>query len=200
MRKVIGSSPISSTRKKKPHHSVWFFFFLPDDGLEQIESQHAGGMLLPPVQKLVASFILPQRAKCKSSPVSSFPSCSRIWADGQWPPLQGRSVGEALEPPADFPKRVRILRLTPLNCGMLAPGKHIYFIFAARRTTLRMTGKIGIALRFFLSLRGPLGPWQSASPLPRCDLATRYREAQEPPLQGRSVGEGGAPRSESKST
>jgi hypothetical protein len=35
-------------------------------GLEQIQSQHAGGMLLPPVQKLVATLI-------KSSPVVSSP-------------------------------------------------------------------------------------------------------------------------------
>ena len=26
-----------------------------------------------------------------------------------------------------------------MNCGMLAPGKHTHFKFAARRTTLRMT-------------------------------------------------------------
>ena len=34
--------------------------------------QHAGGMLLPPVQTLVASFILPQ-AKCKRVPNGSLP-------------------------------------------------------------------------------------------------------------------------------
>ena len=33
--------------------------------------------------------------------------------------------------------------------------------------------KTGKAFRFSLSLRGPLGPWQSASPLPRWDFANR---------------------------
>ena len=37
--------------------------------------------------------------------------------------------------------------------------------------------KTGKAFRFSLSLRGPLGPWQSASPLPRWDFATRQRTA-----------------------
>ena len=45
MRKVIGSSPISST-KKKPHRSVWFFF-LVNDGLEAGGIGAANAKLMP---------------------------------------------------------------------------------------------------------------------------------------------------------
>ena len=57
MRKVIGSSPISSTKKRKDPPIGWSFLFCLDNGLEPIYMQPAGGRLLPPVQTLVASFI-----------------------------------------------------------------------------------------------------------------------------------------------
>ena len=36
----------------------------------------------------------------------------------------------------------RVLRRAALNCGMLAPGKHVHLRFAARSTMLRTTDKI----------------------------------------------------------
>ena len=63
VRKVIGSSPISSTRTRKATQAGGLFFFSADLGLEPIAVQHAGGMLLTPVQKLAATIIFAPRAK-----------------------------------------------------------------------------------------------------------------------------------------
>ena len=53
---VTGSSPVVSTNKNNTTFQV-VLFLLVEIGLEHILSQHAGGMLLPPVETLVASFI-----------------------------------------------------------------------------------------------------------------------------------------------
>ena len=52
---VTGSSPVVSTKKEDTQSGV--LFFAADAGFEPIAVQHAGGMLLPPVQKLVTSSI-----------------------------------------------------------------------------------------------------------------------------------------------
>ena len=46
---------ISHPTTKIPHPSGWGIFVL-GDGLEPIYMQQSGGLLLPPVQKLVATF------------------------------------------------------------------------------------------------------------------------------------------------
>jgi len=49
-----------------------FWYGHLDGGFEPIAVQHAGGMLLPPVQKLVATsiFFCQSERKCKSNPPS----------------------------------------------------------------------------------------------------------------------------------
>ena len=62
---VTGSSPVVSTKKDTTQSGgVFFGIGIQITGLEQIQSQYASGILLPPVQKLVATLI-------KSSPVVS---------------------------------------------------------------------------------------------------------------------------------
>ncbi len=59
MRKVIGSSPISSTKKKKSTQEGGLFVFgmVLEIGLEPIAEQQSGGLLLSPVQTLVTTFV-----------------------------------------------------------------------------------------------------------------------------------------------
>jgi len=65
VRKVIGSSPISSTKKETTPFGVVFLFALAANmGLEPISMRQSGGLSLPPVQKLVTTLIY-------SSPISS---------------------------------------------------------------------------------------------------------------------------------
>ena len=66
---VVGSSPASATIKKQSPKGGCFLWLW--SWVEQIKSQHAGGMLLPPVQKLVATLI-------KSSPASATPKDSIV--------------------------------------------------------------------------------------------------------------------------
>ena len=68
MRKVIGSSPISSTIKKAPPDWVVPFLFWRDgDGLKPIAVKLSGGQFLPPVQTLVATLI--HRFRCRHYPL-----------------------------------------------------------------------------------------------------------------------------------
>ena len=54
---------------KKTTQRVVFFDSQWKVGLEPIAEQHAGGMLLPPVQTLVATIIFARKGKNESSPV-----------------------------------------------------------------------------------------------------------------------------------
>ena len=87
----------------------------------------------------------------------------------------------------DF-KEVRILRRAALNCGMLAPGKHVNFRFAARSTMLRMTEEWGWLSGFFLSLRASKMRGNPHLHYPGA-ISHPAREAQEPPLLSALVGE-----------
>ena len=54
--------------KKKPIRQDGFLF-IPEEGFEPSQMQHAGGMLLPPVQTLVATDLL-AKPKSKQIPPS----------------------------------------------------------------------------------------------------------------------------------
>ena len=50
---------------------IWSFCYIEEEGTRKIQSQYAGGILLQPVQKLVATLIFarpPQGQKCKRVP------------------------------------------------------------------------------------------------------------------------------------
>jgi len=49
------SPPVST--KQKPHPNGWGFLFGFDGGREPISMELSGGQFLPPVQKLVATYI-----------------------------------------------------------------------------------------------------------------------------------------------
>ena len=44
------------------------FYFCKEEGTRKIKSQYAGGILLPPVQTLVATYISAQGAEMQTSP------------------------------------------------------------------------------------------------------------------------------------
>ena len=52
-----GSSPATGTNKKREAEASLFLFMEIGDGLEPIQMQQSGGLLLPPVQTLVATVI-----------------------------------------------------------------------------------------------------------------------------------------------
>ena len=83
MRKVIGSSPISSTRIR--HHPLGgVFVSIETTGLEPISMQAASGILRPPVQKLVATIRFAP-ANRRSSPISSTKhKKSELLPDWEW--------------------------------------------------------------------------------------------------------------------
>ena len=57
---------------------IWSFCYIEEEGTRKIQSQYAGGILLQPVQKLVATLIFarpPQGQKCKRV-LLRFPVCA----------------------------------------------------------------------------------------------------------------------------
>ena len=111
-------------------------------------------------------------------------------ADAQRSPLQGRRtygniVGRGLGPAAKgfswrrslFPSSVTPNGVPPVNQGMIAPGNHVDFRFAARSTTPR--GKVWRAVidRPYMEHRTAVRRFLQILPV-------RLREGQDPPLQG----------------
>ena len=97
------------------------FVYFCGIGLEQIQSQHAGGMLLPPVQKLVATFIF---ASGKNANRVLYPPCPAV---GKF----ARAVND--RPYAGDGKRIGIAR--PVRREQESALRRGYGSFAALRMT-----------------------------------------------------------------
>lgn len=67
----LWNSNPSCSAKKHSSIRMGVFFDVKSMGFEQSKSQYAGGVLQPPVQKLVAAYIFVRRAKMQTNP-----SCS----------------------------------------------------------------------------------------------------------------------------
>ena len=71
MRKVIGSSPISSTIKKKPHQKVWFLFYYGGDMDSNPTKCNADERCRRGLDRGEPLFSFAGERKCKSSPILS---------------------------------------------------------------------------------------------------------------------------------
>ena len=165
MRKVIGSSPISSTKKKTSSNRMRFFFFCREIGLE-LKMRYAGGISPPPVQKLVATLIaVPPERRCTESYIVHHKKMthSKGWVIFLWYgfqrdiglELQMRYAGGISRPP--FQKLVATLIAVPRNGDAPSPisstEKSLPLTWEAFTSAFSMSGRFFAALRMTLPYR-----------------------------------------------